>query len=129
MGLLQNDSIQLRLKLHVPFARRHGNDALVFEDDSARARRAGVVRGHLQFHSITFPKGQRPLQTCLQLVRVQSHASTPVRTLQIPNTGSRTIVSTHEQILHTLVGLGNLALAGFLCLTRLSQPEFSRMGQ
>ena len=77
------------------------------EDDSARARRAGVVHDLLQFHRITFPKVSG-------LVRVQSNESTSVGTLQIPNTGSRTTVSTHEKTLHTLVGLGNPDLAVFV---------------
>ena len=91
------------------------------EDDSARARRASVVHDHLQFHRITFPKVSG-------LVRVQLHESTSVRTLQIPNTGSRTIVSTHEKILHTLVRLGNPALAVFVP-NPVKPTRISRMGQ
>ena len=42
---------------------------------------------------------------------MQSHASTAVRTLKIPNTGSHIPVFGYAKILHTLVGMGSAALA------------------
>ena len=45
-------------------------------------------------------------------VCMQSHASTSVRTLAIPNAGSHTIVWTQENTAHTdLLGMGSAALA------------------
>ena len=38
---------------------------------------------------------------CLCSLSAQSHASASVRTLKIPNTGSNTIVWTHENATHT----------------------------
>ena len=45
---------------------------------------------------------------------MQSHASTPARTLKIPSTGSHTVVwiyiYIYTKILHTLIGMGSAAL-------------------
>ena len=48
------------------------------------------------------------LLRCPRSPRVQSHTSTSVRTLKIPNTESHTIVWTHR-ILHTLIGISHKA--------------------
>ena len=50
------------------------------------------------------------LLRCPDSSRVQSHASTSVRTLKLPNTGSCTIAE-HTKILHTLTEMGSAALA------------------
>ena len=51
------------------------------------------------------------LLRCLYSPRVQSYASTSVRTLQIPNTLAAIPLSGHRKILHTLIGMGSAALA------------------
>ena len=61
--------------------------------------------------------------------RVQSHASTSVRTLQIPNTGSHSLpLFGHTKILQTLIGMGSAALAAALPYlgkaTRISRKEY-----
>ena len=74
-----------------------------------------------------FPPHQRLVLTLLQCPyspHVQSHASTSVCRLKIPNTGSKTIVWTHKsqtlaaiplsgltKTLHTLIRMGSAALA------------------
>ena len=65
-----------------------------------------------QCSKVCFSQSQHSVQALLRCPYspcVQSHASTSVRTLKIPNTGSHTIVWTHKQ-LHTLIGMGSCAL-------------------
>ena len=59
---------------------------------------------------------------------VQSHVSTSVLTLEIPETGSRTIVRKHKNTAHTPVGMGSAALAAALPYPDKS-TRISRMGQ
>ena len=62
-----------------------------------------------------FSRSQLPLQTLLRCPYspcVQSHASTSVRTLKIPNTGNHTLFGL-TNILHALIG-GSSALAAFV---------------
>ena len=66
------------------------------------------------------------MQTFLQCPyspRVQSHASTAVSMLKIQNTGSHTIVWTHENAA-PLIGIDSAALA-----TAVLLPSLSRKGQ
>ena len=79
-----------------------------------------------------FSQSQLSVQTvllCPYSPRVQSHASTSVCTLTIPNTGSHATVWTHE-ILHTLTGMGGAALAAAVSYpgkaTRISRKGQSR---
>ena len=54
-------------------------------------------------------KFQSRLLWCLYSLHVQSHASTPVHTLKIPNTGSIPLFG-HMKILHKLTGMGSTAI-------------------
>ena len=67
------------------------------------------------------------LLRCPDNTRVQSHASTSVRTLTIPNTGSRTIAG-HTKILHTLTEMGSAALAAAVSYPGKA-TRISRKGQ
>ena len=61
-----------------------------------RVRTSGAARD--------FSPSQLPVQTLLRCPHspgVKSHASISMRTLKIPNTGSHTIVWTHENTTHT----------------------------
>ena len=58
------------------------------------------------------------LLRCPYCPRVQSHASTPARTLKIPSTGSCIPLSGHTKMLHSLVGMGSAALAAAAALPR-----------
>ena len=77
-----------------------------------------------------FSQGQLSVQTLLHGLRrgVQSHVSTSVLTLEIPETGSRTIVWTHKNTAHTPVGMGSAALAAALPYPDKS-TRISRKGQ
>ena len=57
-------------------------------------------------------QGQLPVRTflrCPYSPRVQSHASTSACTLKIPDTRSHTIVWTHENTVHTAIGMSSAA--------------------
>ena len=61
-----------------------------------------------------YPYSQLPVQTlsrCPYSPRERSHASTSVRTLKIPNTGSHIPLFGHTKIAHTLIAMGRAALA------------------
>ena len=65
-----------------------------------------------RFFSLSQFPGQTVLR-CPYSLCVQSHASTSVRTLKFPNTG--TVAATplfgHSKVLHTLIAMGSAALA------------------
>ena len=75
-----------------------------------------------------FSPSQLPVQTLLRRPYspcVQSLASTSERTLKIPNTGSHTIVWTHESTAHADRNAYSIALLWcLLCLTRVWRPVF-----
>ena len=67
------------------------------------------------------------LSRCSYSYRVQSHAFTSVRTLNIPSTGSPTFVGTHE-ISPALLAMGSAALAAVVMPYPGKATRFSREG-
>ena len=67
------------------------------------------------------------LLRCPYSLRVQSHAFTSVRTLNIPSTGSPTFVGTHE-ISPALLAMGSAALAAVFMPYPGKATRFSREG-
>ena len=81
-----------------------GMDGSVGRASNWKARRSTDAGSSPCAARILFPQSRFTVQTfswCPYSPRVQSHASTSMRTLTIPNTGSHSIVLTHENTAHT----------------------------
>ena len=109
-----------------------GGTAQLVKRRTEKARRNTDAGSSLRCGKGFFSESQLPVNfqrrlSRLYSPRVQSHAATSACALKIPNTGSHTIVWTHENTAHTDRN-GWRCSCGCCSLTRSKAARISRMG-